>query len=713
MSEHLFVTNNLIETETGVWVPEADLKAHKNFGYSDGDVEEDYLLDIILKAKDISSNSVELERKARDWSSLYHLTSRRANLLKGLSLQPGKRVLEIGCGCGAITRYLAEQGCIVHSVEGSPRRANIAKARTRDLKNVDVVCANATEIVWPEDSYDLVLFVGVLEYSGKFINQQGLTHKESVLVMLNKAMRANNRSGMVYIAIENRVGQKYQYGADEDHYSRPYIGLQNYVEDDCEQVNQGVQTYTKSEWRDIFDELECQHSIKLFDRFYFPFPDYKLPQMCLFDEAYAPEVEALFNRVSSYDPTSSWHMPVNELGLWRQAYREGYAGNIANSFGIVLGSNEIAVNQMFKYKATKYANNDINPPYQVTSQIAKDHVGSEVALMYHEQSLEEKAKLNVVTLEQDWLSRLLQNTNYDLFKLFVLKLNGYLVKQKIDTNKWVMTTDVFVENGKLCFFDDTKEVQLNFKSKSLQAQRLKQLVICIVDFVSEYEYIFNKMRKSMQLDESTSWADFLLEIAIVCGYTKKDWQVAIADTIKFYESYWSNKSIHRWLLQKMTDSAYRLTKMVNAQVYWHNKMPKKDKMNVFDEERSLVDVYPLTFDLKTHKYELPKRQVVWRYDPCDHQLFRGSDHVDFELEQKVHIYSLKLIDKKTQAAIWFIKGEDLINHCQFNNLQCLNERKQIFQVTGMDPQIMYIDKNALKANKNTPVVFEVTLQWLD
>jgi hypothetical protein len=76
------------------------------FTYSDGGAAERYLEGVLASATDLGSSSVELASHIRDWPSEYHLSPKRAQLLRGLAFDPGSRVLEIGAGCGAITRFL-------------------------------------------------------------------------------------------------------------------------------------------------------------------------------------------------------------------------------------------------------------------------------------------------------------------------------------------------------------------------------------------------------------------------------------------------------------------------------------------------------------------------------------------------------------------------------------------------------------------------------
>jgi SAM-dependent methyltransferase len=108
------------------------------FTYSDGQVE-DHIAEVVANARDCSVMSVELLRAARDWPTKYYLSYTRSFLLRPLRhLLQGKTVLELGAGCGALTRYLGETAGRVVGLEGSPRRAGIAASRCRDLANVTI-----------------------------------------------------------------------------------------------------------------------------------------------------------------------------------------------------------------------------------------------------------------------------------------------------------------------------------------------------------------------------------------------------------------------------------------------------------------------------------------------------------------------------------------------------------------------------------------------
>lgn len=245
--------------------------AQEVFMYSDGDQVENFLSENIRKSKDLSVGSEELQKYIHDWPTLYHLSPQRADLLRPFEDQlKRKKVLEIGSGCGAITRYLGELGCSTLSLEGSLRRARITYERCRDLENVTVVNDNFKNLKCDE-KFDFVLLIGVLEYSNLFMSTEG----NSSLATLIKSKEFLAAGGKLIIAIENRIGLKYWAGAPEDHVGETYYNIQNLYS------NKGVETFGHYELTSLIREAGFKIS-----EFMYPFPDYKFADVIITDAGF-------------------------------------------------------------------------------------------------------------------------------------------------------------------------------------------------------------------------------------------------------------------------------------------------------------------------------------------------------------------------------------------------------------------------------------------
>ena len=355
--------NKLIRIDSGIWVNKN--KTNDDFAYSDGDDSEKFIKEILKVTDDLSSNSLELDMKWIDWPSEYHLSSRRANLIRAIDLTYARTALEIGSGCGAITRYLGESDIHVDAVEGSRRRAEITRLRCRDLDRINVICENFNSLNIPKKAYDAVLLIGVMEYAERF-SPFSTSHCQAVTNILEKAKEAVTDNGIILIAIENRLGFKYLFGASEDHYGVPYIGVYGYPEYKSRITDRkkGIRTYDKREWEAIMSKLNG-----LWYEFYYPFPDYKLPQVVLSDHFAESDKFAFSNlsRINSRDYNFFWSPCIDEYLFWETAAGAGYLNASSNSFAIVLSKSKERIENTIHFDFVHFPNPKRKPGFRAVT----------------------------------------------------------------------------------------------------------------------------------------------------------------------------------------------------------------------------------------------------------------------------------------------------------------------------------------------------------
>jgi len=305
------------DLHSNLWLRKGEPEA---FAYSDGDETENRIHDIIAAAGDVSLFSHELKAAQTDWASRYHLSATRANLLRPLASILSGSTMEIGSGCGAISRFLGELGGDVVGIEGSPRRAAIAASRCRDLPNVNIVNEVFDDLVIDE-KFDAVTLIGVLEYSsifGKGTNP--------ALTWLKKAYESLNDGGHLVIAIENQLGLKYLAGMPEDHLAKAMFGINDLYGEGT------ATTYGRVELSGLLAEAGFG-SVEVA----LPFPDYKLPTSVLlprsYDSTYPSFDASAFARQSVAADAQLIHAPLFSLGqAWGVVGRNHLLPDLANSF---------------------------------------------------------------------------------------------------------------------------------------------------------------------------------------------------------------------------------------------------------------------------------------------------------------------------------------------------------------------------------------------
>ena len=285
--------------------------------YADG--AEQRVLDALTAASDRRDGSDELRRLATDWATTYHLSPKRANLIRPFEIGRDHRILEVGAGTGALTRYLGERGARVLALEGDRTRAEAIALRCSDLDNVEVVCGLLHELV-DDDGFDLVVVIGVLEYAGG--SEKG---NRPQLEFLRHAAGLVGEGGALLLGIENQIGLKYLLGFSEDHLDEPWVGVAGYP------GNPAVRTFSRAELGSLLERAELPAQ-----RWYYPFPDYKMPSTILAEAAF--EIDSATDFVDQLvgPPVRDLANPPTLFCDSRAAHRvfldAGLGPEVANSF---------------------------------------------------------------------------------------------------------------------------------------------------------------------------------------------------------------------------------------------------------------------------------------------------------------------------------------------------------------------------------------------
>lgn len=251
------------------------------------------------------------------------MSRKRAQLLNGLDYDRAANVLEVGCGCGAISRFLGETFDHVISIEGSPSRAALARKRCRDLDNLAVISAPFQRIQFRQ-RFDIIFCIGVFEYSSSFV--EGDDPYAAIIDYFAESLSDN---GVLVLAIENQFGLKYFASASEDHTRTRYDGVEGY------------QRYPHKARTFGYTELDTYLGQRFeSNEYFFPFPDYKVPDGVLSERLFDyVDASPLLTGFRSRDYLKPYRARFDERLAWAEIARNQQIPFFANSFLVVASKN--------------------------------------------------------------------------------------------------------------------------------------------------------------------------------------------------------------------------------------------------------------------------------------------------------------------------------------------------------------------------------------
>ena len=389
--------------------------------YTDGSIE-DVLLDAYKNNK-----QEELLRSSKEWAVLYHVSDIRENLLDWYPILKNEEVLEIGSGCGAITGLLSRKAASVTCIELSEKRSLINAYRNQNCDNVKIMLGNFEDIEL-EQKYDYVTLIGVWEYSGLYISGQN-----PYLEMLKAVKKFLKPNGKIIVAIENKMGLKYWNGALEDHTGKLYSGLNDYIGD------KNVRTFSKPEIIGLLQEAGIEESC-----FYYPVPDYKLPER-IYTEKISPNPGDIRYYRNNYDTYRLYNFYAATSS--DQICKDKMFSYFSNSFLFVCGEQDEKCN-FVAYSRERREN------YRISTSIVEKKGGKYVVKKALNNRAEEHIK-RMKDNERKWKNVLkgikyLEGTIEDGMYVvpFVdgVQLDTYLYQWRNDEKEFVKQVKFIIEN---------------------------------------------------------------------------------------------------------------------------------------------------------------------------------------------------------------------------------------------------------------------------
>ncbi len=225
---------------------------------------------------------------------VYHLSDLRHGLLNWYPFAENARILELGCGFGALTGLLIEKGAHVDAVDRDAERVQAVQERFSDTEKLSVYTEDI-RTYRPQETYDCIVIIDLLEeYEGE---------REELIRRCSSWLKDD---GVLLLGFRNRNGVKYRCGA-----------LDEYV-------------------TEIFDTsrlLDMQEAVSITAPYfpclyrYYIMPDVRFPQG-VYTDAYMPKY-TMRDRII---PVDYFDSPLirNEADLYDELIRDHTLGEYSN-----------------------------------------------------------------------------------------------------------------------------------------------------------------------------------------------------------------------------------------------------------------------------------------------------------------------------------------------------------------------------------------------
>lgn len=251
-------------------------------------------------------------------------TQIRENIINWYDFKEGSNILEIGCDFGQVTKFFCDTNFKVDSIEVDLEKYEYSQKILDKSPNIKL--HNKNLIQYYEENncnkYDYIIITTAMDRLNEFV----LENKK--YTAFNKFMElANNllsENGIILIAIDNKFAIKNFSGST-------FKGENSYAILEGKQKNTGV--FSKKEIISILNDMEVKY------KFYYPFPDYKLPSVIYTDEYMPNKNSNKLKYLVYYNPKDT--IIFNEIDVVKEIVKDGMLDYFSNSYLIEMSKSDV------------------------------------------------------------------------------------------------------------------------------------------------------------------------------------------------------------------------------------------------------------------------------------------------------------------------------------------------------------------------------------
>lgn len=210
------------------------------------------------------------------------------------NINSNDRVLDIGCGWGTFCFVLSRFCKEVIGIDATMEQLQFMDIKRSQLgiNNIRSVSADCKKIPLPDDSINLAVMNGVLEWVGDDQGWAGAHERSSdseanlsaspallQIKALKEAYRVLKKEGKLFLGIENRFAYEYFRGVKDEHVGLKYISLMprwlaNIYMRRVMGRNYRVYTYSYGQYKRLLKKAGYRNI-----KFYWMFPSYRNPRV--------------------------------------------------------------------------------------------------------------------------------------------------------------------------------------------------------------------------------------------------------------------------------------------------------------------------------------------------------------------------------------------------------------------------------------------------